>query len=103
MEPVAVQSSDLDQRAIEFSHYRRPPPADETFAGTLSRYGALPSPHDCEISAKPLRTGAFLPESLQLPKLDPSLVPRSTLLFPSLGSAPLSSAQRGAEGSEHAF
>jgi len=32
MEPVAVQSSDLDQCTIEFSHYRRPSP-DETFAG----------------------------------------------------------------------
>jgi len=33
MEPVAVQSSDLDRRGIEFSHYRRPSSPDETFAG----------------------------------------------------------------------
>jgi len=39
MESVAVQSSDLDRRAIEFSHYRRPARADETFA---ARHGRRP-------------------------------------------------------------
>lgn len=33
IEPVAVQSSDLDRRAIEFLHYPRPLRLDETFAG----------------------------------------------------------------------
>lgn len=39
MELVAVQSSDLDRRAIEFSYYRWSPGWDETFAGRHGRPG----------------------------------------------------------------
>lgn len=43
IEQVALQSSDLDRRAIEFPHYRLPAQPDETFAGRGGRPACPPA------------------------------------------------------------